>query len=244
MVSVLAIAGSDSSGGAGVEADLRTFAQLGVHGRTAITALTVQSLHQGMAVHPTSAQILAALLDSHTRDTLPDAIKIGMIATRANLDVICDFLRRHSQIPTVLDTVLRATSGLELLEAAAIPVLRSELLPRATVVTPNLQEASILSEMTVDSPETMERAARKLQSGTQIVLVKGGHLLGDPVDVAFDGKEFHHFKSPRIATSHSRGTGCALASAIATQLAQGAAPLVAIQSAKKYLTDYLSTKLR
>lgn len=243
MVSVLAIAGSDPSGGAGVEADLRTLTQLGVHGRTAITALTVQSLHHGMAVHPTSSQTLAALLYSHTRDRLPDAIKIGMIATAENLRAIAAFLSEYPRIPVVLDTVLRATSGLELLETAAIPLLRDQLLPHATVVTPNLQEASMLTGMVVDSVETMEYAARQLHCGTQVVLVKGGHLTGDPIDVAFDGREICYFKAKRITTSHTRGTGCTLASGIAANLAQGAAPLVAIQNAKKYLSDYLSTRL-
>lgn len=251
MVSVLAIAGSDPSGGAGIEADLRTFAQLGVHGCTAITALTVQRYSplpvgegQGEGeVHATPASILSAILHSHTRDHLPDAIKIGMIGTAENLQAIAEFLNDHPHIPVVLDTVLRATSGLELLETAAIPLLRNLLLPRATVVTPNLQEASILTGMTVNSLATMEHAARQLHRGTQVVLVKGGHLDGDPVDVAYDGREFHHFSSPRIATPHTRGTGCTLASAIAVHLAQGAAPLVAIQKAKTYLGDYLSTRL-
>lgn len=243
MVSVLAIAGSDPSGGAGIEVDLRTFAQLGVHGRTAITALTVQSLHHGVAVHSTAASILSAILHSHTRDYLPDAIKIGMIGTGENLQAIAAFLNDHPHIPVVLDTVLRATSGLELLETAAIPFLRDQLVPRATVVTPNLQEASILTGMTVNSLATMEHAARELHRGTQVVLVKGGHLSGEPIDVAFDGREIHHFSSPRIATSHTRGTGCTLASAIAAYLAQGAAPLVAIQKAKIYLRNYLSTRL-
>jgi hydroxymethylpyrimidine/phosphomethylpyrimidine kinase len=248
MVSVLAIAGSDPSGGAGIEADLRTFAQLGVHGRTAITALTVQRYSplpsgegQGEGdVHATPPQVLAALLESHTHDTLPDAIKIGMIATTENLKVISIFLQKHPRIPVVLDTVLCATSGLELLEAAAIPLLRSDVLPRATVVTPNLQEASILAEMTVDSVETMERAARKLHQGTQVILVKGGHLSGDPIDVAFDGREMHYFKNSRIVTPHTRGTGCTLASAFAAYLAQGTAPLAAIFKGRHYVQEWLA----
>lgn len=235
MVSVLTIAGSDPSGGAGIEADLSVFAALSVHGRTAITALTVQSLHHGVAVYPTSPQVLDFTLQSHTHDDLPDAIKIGMIGTAENLQVIIEFLRQHPRIPVVLDTVLHATSGLELLDVAAIPRLRDQLMPRAAVVTPNLQEASILAEMTVDSVETMERAARKLHCGTQVVLVKGGHLSGDPVDVAFDGHKMRHFTSSRIATSHLRGTGCRLASAIAVYLAQGAELFSAIQNAETYL---------
>jgi hydroxymethylpyrimidine/phosphomethylpyrimidine kinase len=246
--SLMSQRGSLESQIAGIEADLPVFAVLGVHGRTAITALTVQRyspLPKGEGrsegeVHATPAHILAALLDSHTCGTLPDAIKIGMIGTRANLEVICDFLKRHPRIPVVLDTVLRATSGLELLEAAAIPLLRSDVLPRATVVTPNLQEASILAEMTVDSVATMERVARKLHQGTQVMLVKGGHLLDDPVDVAFDGHAIHHFKGPRITTPHTRGTGCTLASAIAVAIAKGATPLDAISQGRQFVREWLS----
>lgn len=277
MVSVLTIAGSDPSGGAGIEADLATFAALGVHGRTAITALTIQRysvtlpptpspqgrgdavfpsplVREGQAcpersrrsegeVHSTSPIILQKILSFQEHDILPDTIKIGMIGTLANLEVICDFLQRHPQIPVVLDPVLRATSGLELLEAYAIPMLKEKLWPLATVVTPNLDEAGILLGHRPTTVAEMESAARELQRGTQVVVVKGGHLDGDPVDVVWDGREMRHLTSERIAAKNLRGTGCRLASAIAAELALNKTPLDATALAKQFLRYRLSKSI-
>lgn len=248
MVSVLTIAGSDPSGGAGIEADLSVFAALGIHGRTAITALTVQGyngypeqsdgsrrLDDTLSVHPTSSLALAAILNTHERDILPDAIKIGMIGTLANLQVICGFLGRHPQIPVVLDPVLRATSGLALLEGAALPMLKGKLWPRADVMTPNLDEVGVLLGQRPTTVAEMETAARELQHGNQVVVVKGGHLPGDPVDVVWNGSEVQYLGSPRVAGPNVRGTGCRLASAIASYLALGKDPRVAIQCAREWL---------
>ncbi len=241
MVSVLTIAGSDPSGGAGIEADLRVFAQMGVHGRTAITALTVQSLAGGLSVHPTSASVLSEILHSHDHDPSSDAIKIGMIGTLANLEVVCNFLQCHPQIPVVLDPVLRATSGLELLESAAISALMERLWPRALVVTPNLDETGILLGHRPTTIAEMESAARELQRGNQVVVVKGGHLVGDPVDVIWDGRKMQHLSSPRIDTPHLRGTGCRLSSAVAAGIALKNDLMVAISNAKFVVTHFLQS---
>lgn len=259
MVSVLTIAGSDPSGGAGIEADLSVFAALGVHGRTAITALTVQNYSplppgEGQAcpersrrgegeVHPTSPDVLRKILSFQDRDTIPNAIKIGMIGTRANLEVICDFLGRHPQIPVVLDPVLRATSGLLLLEAEAIPMLKEKLWPHATVVTPNLDEVGILLGHRPTTVAEMESAAHELHRGTQVVVVKGGHLEGDPVDVVWDGRKMRHLTSKRIAAPNLRGTGCRLASGIASGLALDKDPLVAIQTAREWLVPRIKNNI-
>lgn len=249
MKSVLTIAGSDPSGGAGIEADLAVFAAYEIHARTAITALTVQpyspspQVGEGWGegeVHPTSPEILRKILSFNEHDTLPHAIKIGMIATRANLEVICNFLERHPQIPVVLDPVLRSTSGLELLEVAAIPMLKERLWPRATVVTPNLDEVGFLLGRRPGTVSEMETAAKELQRGTQVVVVKGGHLDGDPVDVVWDGQTMQHLKSVRVVSKHLRGTGCRLASAIAAEIALGRDVVTALRNAKSFVVQTLS----
>lgn len=248
MVSVLAIGGSDPSGGAGIEADLAVFTQLGVHGRTAITALTVQRHSplpagegQGEGeVHATPPHILEAILHSHTHDRLPDTIKIGMIGTVATLQVITQFLKQHPRIPVVLDTVLRASSGLGLLEPDAIPVLKHELLPLATVVTPNLEEAGILTDTVVNSVADMAHAAKQLHHDGQWIVVKGGHLSADPIDVVYDGKEIYQLSGRRLEVAHSRGTGCTFASAIAAHIALGNSVPQSIQMAKGLVRERLN----
>lgn len=243
MKSVLTIAGSDPSGGAGIEVDLATFAALGVKGRTAITALTVQSLQAGIAVHATPSGVLEKILATQVHDIFPDAIKIGMIATRANLEVICDFLGRHPQIPVILDPVLQSTSGLELLERAAISVLKERLWPCATIVTPNLDEVGVLTGLRPKTVAEMESAAKELHHGKQVVVVKGGHLEGDPVDVVWDGCTMKHLQSPRIVSGDLRGTGCRLASAMAAEMALGRDPGTAILNAKSFMIQIFN-KLR
>lgn len=240
MVSVLAIGGSDPSGGAGIEADIAAFTALGVRGRTAITALTVQTLNEGMAIHPTSPELLTQLLESHTRDRLPDAIKIGMIGTAANLQVIAQFLKQHPRIPVVLDTVFRASSGLALLEFDAISVLKSELLPLATVVTPNLDEAGILTDNVLKTISDMEHAAQLLHHDGQWIVVKGGHLVADPIDVVYDGAALHYLQGKRLDATNTRGTGCTFASSIAASIATGKSVPESIQCAKKHMTHYLA----
>ncbi len=248
MVSVLAIGGSDPSGGAGIEADLSTLTTLGVHGRTAITALTVQRLFpspsgegQGEGeVHATSPELLTQILNSHTHDRLPDAIKIGMIGTSANLHVIVKFLNKHPRIPVVLDTVLRATSGLELLEPDALALLKYELMPLATVVTPNLGEAGILTDTVVTTTEEMVHAARQLHHKGQWVVIKGGHLEGEPTDVVVDDDGVQYLKGKRVAFGYTRGTGCTFASAIAAQIALGNSVPQSIMMAKGVVTDRLN----
>jgi len=238
VVSVLTIAGSDPSGCAGIEADLEMIARAGVAARTAITALTVQGVTSGQAVYATPRDVLRDILKQHSQN-LPSVVKIGMIATRDNLEVICDFLERYPKLPVVLDPVLRATSGLQLLEMSAIPLLKERLLPRATIVTPNLDEVEMLLGKRPATVSEMETAARELQRGTQVMMVKGGHLQGDPVDVIWDGTQMNHLSSPRIGTTSPRGTGCRLASGIAAQMALGKSAIQACAEGKQMLLQWI-----
>ncbi|MDO8312903.1 MAG: hydroxymethylpyrimidine/phosphomethylpyrimidine kinase, partial [Sideroxyarcus sp.] len=199
------------------------------------------SLREGS--HTTPAHVLANILSTHEHDTLPDAIKIGMIGTLANLDVICEFLERHPHIPVVLDPVLCATSGLPLLDADAYPMLKERLCPRATVLTPNLDEVGILLGYRPTTVSEMESAARALQRGTQVVVVKGGHLTGDPVDVVWDGKMMQYLSAPRVASPRLRGTGCRLASAMAAEIAQGQDVIAAITHAKNFLIQTMNISI-
>ncbi len=250
---VLAIAGSDPSGGAGVQADLRTLTDLGIEGISAITALTAQDDEQVLAIHPTPADVLTQQLATASRNRELAAVKIGMVATKANARAILWFLKRLDQIPIVIDPVLNSSSGTPLLEADALGLYRQQLLPMASVLTPNLPEASAFAGMQVSSLETMRKAAelihremvslRESPRGPLYVVVKGGHLEGDAVDVLFDGEKYHSFTAPRIPGRSPRGTGCRFASAIASQLARGESILTAISRAKEYLAWYIQKAL-
>jgi hydroxymethylpyrimidine/phosphomethylpyrimidine kinase len=246
---VLAIAGSDPSGGAGVLADLKTFADLGVIGISAITALTAQDDEQVLAIHPTPADVLTQQLSTACKGKDVAAVKIGMVATKANVRAIAWFLRRLNAEHIVIDPVLHSSSGVSLLEADAFPLYKQQLLPLATVITPNIPEASALAGMQVAGLETMRTAAEtihreigRLRMDWQrplAVIVKGGHLTGDAVDVLFDGEKFHSFAAPRIAGASPRGTGCRFSAAIASHLAKGEPLAAAIARAKEYLAWYI-----
>lgn len=251
---VLIIAGSDSSGGAGVQADLITLSDLDVEGVSAITAITAQNDDEVIAIHPTPADVLTQQLSTSCKGRKIDAVKIGMVATKSNARVIAWFLNHIHVQHVVIDPVLHSSSGTPLLEADAFTFYCKQLLPLATVVTPNLSEAQALAGMQVASLETMQKAAKtihaelaRLKSGEGLplmVLIKGGHLEGDAVDVLFDGTRYHSFHAKRIDTKSPRGTGCRFASAIAANLANGEENLSAISHAKDYLIKYIGGAMK
>ena len=218
----LTIAGSDSGGGAGIQADLKTFHRFGVFGTSVICAITAQNTRGVTEWVPVAPTMIRAQLDAVTEDLRPAAVKSGMLADAEVVGVVADGLRRHSLAPYVLDPVMVATSGDVLLRSEAVEAIGEQLLPLATLVTPNLDEATILAGMEVRDVPAMERAARILvERGAAAALVKGGHLTGaETVDVLFDGT-LHHFRHPRIETTSTHGTGCTLSSAIAAHLALG-----------------------
>ena len=219
----LTIAGSDSGGGAGIQADLKTFHQFGVFGTSAVTALTAQNTRGVRAVHPAPDAIVEAQLAALAEDLPPAAVKSGMLATAALVRLVAGAIRRAGWREYVLDPVMVATSGDRLLDAAAETVVRGELLPLAALVTPNLDEAAILTGEPVRTVADMERAGRRLLGlGARNALVKGGHLAGgDLTDVLITPAGVRHFPRPRIDTTSTHGTGCTLSAAITAGLALG-----------------------
>lgn len=233
----LTIAGSDSGGGAGIQADLKTFHQFGVYGTSAIVALTAQNTLGVHAVHPVPEAMVAAQLEALAGDLPPAAVKTGMLATAGLVRLVADAIRRHGWREYVLDPVMVATSGDRLLDAAAEGVVRAELLPLATLVTPNLEEAAILTGQPVRTVADMELAGRRLLTlGAASALVKGGHLEGDTMtDVLVTPAGLQHFVRPRLATSSTHGTGCTLSAAITAGLALGRPLQTAVPDALDYL---------
>ncbi|MBI4282771.1 MAG: bifunctional hydroxymethylpyrimidine kinase/phosphomethylpyrimidine kinase [Chloroflexi bacterium] len=242
----MTIAGSDSGGGAGVQADLKTFAALGVYGTSAITAITAQNTLGVTAVLELPPELVAAQIDAILSDIGTDAVKTGMLANSRIIRVVADKLKEHglsnpsihSGQALVVDPVMVAKGGDRLLQEEAVEALRSLLIPLATVVTPNLPEAAVLVGRSVDSLEDARQAARDIVAmGARSAVVKGGHLQGDAVDVFYDGRRLREFTAPRIDTTSTHGTGCTFASAIAAGLAQGMAVEDAVARAKEYVTE-------
>jgi hydroxymethylpyrimidine/phosphomethylpyrimidine kinase len=227
----LTIAGSDSGGGAGLQADLRTFASFSVHGLSVVTAVTAQGTERVAAVFPQKPREVAAQLDAVVSDFRLDAVKIGMLGTEEVARAVAEGLLRHRLRNIVLDPVLLAGGGERLHEGGFSPIL-----PLALVLTPNLAEAEALLGHPVGDLGAMRDAARKLGAlGPQVVVLKGGHLDGDPVDVLWDGESLHELRAERIPGKRSHGTGCVFSAAIAALLARGEAPLSAVRRAKAYV---------
>lgn len=232
---LLTIAGFDPSAGAGVAADLKTFAAHNAYGVAAVTALTVQSTCGVRAVQPVAAELLRSQLDELLKDLSPVAVKIGMLATAANVRVVAEVLEQHPSLMVVLDPVLRASSGLELLDAAGVKELSRRLLRLATVITPNRAEAAALAGVEIKGIEEMKVAAEKLHAkGARAVVITGGEL-EKPVDVLYDGAGFTPFGSERVKSKCTHGTGCAFSSAIAANLACGRQLADAVMLAKAYV---------
>ena len=243
---VLSIAGSDSSGGAGIQADLKTFIANEVYGMTAITAVTAQNTLGVKAVMEVTPDILAAQLDAVFEDIPPDAVKIGMVSSTALIEVIGDRLRRYNAKHVVLDPVMVSTSGSKLISDDAIEAIKN-LFPLAELVTPNMAELAALTNQPVDAVKTkadMEDSARRLveEHGTA-VLAKGGHFHSVATDLLCTVEGFQWFFGVHVDTKNTHGTGCTLSSAIAANLAKGLPIIKSIGSAKKYLTGALSTGL-
>jgi hydroxymethylpyrimidine/phosphomethylpyrimidine kinase len=234
----LTIAGSDSSGGAGVQADLKAFAALGVYGASVITALTAQNAKGVLAIHDVPADFIAAQMDAVFSDLDVGATKIGMLANSAAIEAVAAGLDRHRARNVVLDPVLLASSGDPLLRPGAIDALR-KLIGRACVLTPNLGEAAALLNMPLAQDEAAMRtqAEKLLTFGAEAALIKGGHLDGpESVDLLVSTNGCERFAVPRIATKNTHGTGCTLSAAIAAGLARGLSPSDAVREAKGYVT--------
>jgi hydroxymethylpyrimidine/phosphomethylpyrimidine kinase len=239
----LSIAGSDSSAGAGLQADLKTFSALGVYGATVITAVTAQNTRGVMAVHVIPAEIITAQLDAVFSDLSIAAVKTGMLGSEEAIVATASGLGRWARdIPIVIDPVMMSTTGSRLLEAGAEKALVERLIPLASLMTPNLQEAATLLNFPIarSEDEIKDQAQRLLALGPSAVLIKGGHGEGpDATDIFFDGASFQSYSTPRIATANTHGTGCTFASAIAAFLVRGLPLERAIAEAKAYLHEAL-----
>jgi hydroxymethylpyrimidine/phosphomethylpyrimidine kinase len=237
---VLAIAGSDSGGGAGIQADVKTITALGAYAATAITALTVQDTRKVYAVYPVPPPVVGEQIAYALADPGADAVKTGMLVDAATIAAVGAALRQAPRLPLVVDPVMVASSGAQLLAAAALAALRSELFPLAALLTPNVREAELLSGILVHDRASMEHAAAAL--GPRPVLVKGGHLPGETVvDVLASEAGITWFEEPRLPGPPRHGTGCTLASAIAAGLAQGMTLLDAVRRARAYLQAAIAT---
>ncbi|HEX6308092.1 MAG TPA: bifunctional hydroxymethylpyrimidine kinase/phosphomethylpyrimidine kinase [Longimicrobiales bacterium] len=236
-VVALTIAGSDSGGGAGIQADLKTFHAFGVFGTSAITAITVQNTLGVQAVHAVPLDIVTAQIAAVAEDLPPAACKTGMLATRELVEAVAAAIRRHRLPHYVLDPVMVATSGDRLLDEDAVEAVLRELVPLCTLVTPNLDEATILAGFAVRDTAAMHRAAEQLvRAGAGAALIKGGHLAGDiVVDVLFDGRTAQEFTRPRLDTRSTHGTGCTLSAATAALLARGTPLGAAVEHALDFV---------
>jgi hydroxymethylpyrimidine/phosphomethylpyrimidine kinase len=241
-VPILTIAGSDSGGGAGIQADIKTMSALGCFACSAITAVTVQNTLGVKGVYSLPLDIIDGQIKAVLEDIRPKAIKIGMVDSPGVVEVIAQNLEKYSDIPVVFDPVMVATSGDKLIQDETIELLINRLFPLVNMVTPNLDEAEILCNRAVHSKEDMwDAASMILELGASSVLVKGGHLRGEVIyDVlAQKGKDHFTFESPRIFTSNTHGSGCSLSSAIAAELAKGNSMVTAVQKARAYIFEAL-----
>jgi hydroxymethylpyrimidine/phosphomethylpyrimidine kinase len=237
----LTIAGSDPSGGAGIQADLKTFHQFGVYGEAVITLVTAQNTVQVSRAEVMSADLVADQIRAVVGDMPPAAAKTGALGDAQVVEAVSTAAASFS-FPLVVDPVMISKHGKALLDDEAIEALRRRLLPLAALVTPNLPEASRLVGVEVSSIETMRHAAQRLVAlGAKAALVKGGHLAESATDILFDGRSFQEFRAPRQATPHTHGTGCTYAAAIAAELARGASLEAAVRRAKAFVTEAIAT---
>ncbi|MGN0153325.1 MAG: bifunctional hydroxymethylpyrimidine kinase/phosphomethylpyrimidine kinase [Lachnospiraceae bacterium] len=244
MHTILSIAGSDSSGGAGIQADLKTITCLGEYGMTVITALTAQNTMGVSSVEGVSVEMVKAQIDAVFQDIRPEAVKLGMIATPDIMEAICGKLIEYQADNVVVDPVMVATSGSTLMENQTVQTLKDKLIPLADIITPNISEAEILSGVTIEKKEDMVKAAEqiaKFYNGA--VLIKGGHLSDTADDLLYRNGEVVWFSGMRYANENTHGTGCTLSSAIATYLAKGFTMEESVKHAKAYVADAIAANL-
>nr|WP_294679134.1 bifunctional hydroxymethylpyrimidine kinase/phosphomethylpyrimidine kinase [uncultured Blautia sp.] len=244
MKTALTIAGSDSSGGAGIQADIKTMMANGVYAMSAITALTAQNTTGVTAIQNTTPQFLSQELDSIFTDIFPDAVKIGMVSESDLIRVIAAKLRQYKAANIVVDPVMVATSGARLISKEAVDVLKEELFPLADLLTPNIPETEVLTGMKIKTPEDMIEAARQVSEKYNCaVLCKGGHKLNDANDLLYEEGAYRWFEGKRIDNPNTHGTGCTLSSAIASNLAKGYSMEESVNRAKDYISGALAAML-
>ena len=241
MTVAMTIAGSDPSGGAGLQADLKTFHQHGVYGTSVVTLLTVQNTQKVELVEVLASEFVVSQLDVVCADIPPAAAKTGALGNAAVIEAIAERAERFS-FPLVIDPVMVSKHGAPLIDDAAVQVLRRKLLPHAFLITPNVPEAARLAEMEVTDLPAMKKAAAVISRlGAKNVLVKGGHLKGDPVDVLWTAGKYHSLPAERVDTKHTHGTGCVISAAITARLAKGEDLVTAVKAAKQFITAAIRT---
>lgn len=244
MKTALTIAGSDCSGGAGIQADLKTMTMNGVYAMSAITALTAQNTTGVRAIQESTPEFLQQQIDAVFEDIYPDAVKIGMVSSSKLIRVIADRLNYYDAKNVVVDPVMAATSGSSLMKNDAVQTLIDELLPVAALVTPNIPEAQVLSGLTIENREDMLTVAKKIGDDYHCaVLLKGGHSINDANDLLYANGEMIWFEGQRIDNPNTHGTGCTLSSAIASNLAKGFSLIESVQRAKDYISGALAAML-
>lgn len=244
MKNLLTIAGSDSCGGAGIQADIKTFCANGTYGMSVITAVTVQNTKGVFGVQDIDPDIIKKQIDAIFTDINVDAVKVGMVSQIQTINAIADKLEEYKPAIVVIDPVMISKSGFDLLQTEAKESLIKRLIPLAYVITPNLPEAEVITGMKIDDINSMKAAAKAIHKlGAKNVLIKGGHLENDATDILFDGENITEFKSERINTKNTHGTGCTLSSAIAANLGKGMEMAMAVKEAKDYITTAIEHSL-
>lgn len=237
MKKVLSIAGSDCSGGAGIQADLKTFSAHGVYGMSVIVSVVAENTSRVIDIQNVTPDMIEKQIDAVFEDVEVDAVKIGMLSTPECMKAVAAKVKQYQPENVVIDPVMYAKNGCPLMEPTAVSTLIETIIPLADVLTPNIPEAEKIADMQISTVSDMETAARKIHSmGCKSVVVKGGHHIGNAVDVLFDGRNFYHFETARIDTKNTHGTGCTFSSAIASQLAKGKSVPDAVKAAKTYVT--------
>lgn len=244
MKTALSIAGSDSSGGAGIQADIKTMTMNGVFAMSAVTALTAQNTTGVRAIQEASPEFLKQQIDAVFEDIFPDAVKIGMVSSAELIRVIADRLRYYKAKHIVVDPVMAATSGSSLIKTDAVKMLAEEIFPIAALITPNISEAQVLSGLSIETKEDMQKAAKQIGNTYDCaVLLKGGHSISDADDLLYQNDQAMWFHGKRIENPNTHGTGCTLSSAVAANLAKGFALTEAVGRAKDYISGALSAML-
>jgi len=241
MKKALSIAGSDCSGGAGIQADIKTFSAHGVFGMTVITSVVAENTFRVTDYQDIRPDIIQKQINDVFEDIMPDAVKIGMLSCRETMLAVANKLKEWKPLNVVIDPVMYAKNGSALMEMSAIDTLISEVLPLADVITPNIPEAEKISKMTIKSKDDMKKAARCIRAmGCRNVVIKGGHRKGDAMDILFDGDNYFEYQTKRINTKHTHGTGCTFSSAIASNLALGFPVQKAVENAKAYINTAIA----
>lgn len=244
MKKVLTIAGSDCSGGAGIQADLKTFSAHGVYGMSVIVSVVAENTSRVIDIQDITPEMIEKQIDAVFEDIEVDAVKVGMLSTPECMRAVAGKLRQYKPEHVVIDPVMYAKNGCPLMDPSAVDALIESILPLADVLTPNIPEAERITGMEIRSVTDMETAAQKIHDmGCRTVVVKGGHAIGNALDVLFDGKQMHHFETQRIDTKNTHGTGCTFSSAVASQLALGMDICKAVEKAKAYVTTAITHSL-